>query len=369
MWSVLFATALGDKTIDRFDCKISTLSRYIGKNGALSATIPVPNSAVGDRCQAIAGRAGQLTAYVYHGDELWWGGLVNATPIKGGRTGPSLGVSGAVFDSYLDRREVRTPYTYRQTEQVEIIRDAWQSVQRDPGGNLGILVPPVPPSGIRRDLDVARSEARTWSKVIKEIAGLDDGYEWIIDFYDDGQGRRVRELKVGYPQIGRPDKEQLFSYPGNILDYDYDADALAGATSYQGRGDSVGEQTGNTQQPLMTSLGAFDAADLLASGSLKTDATIDRQGVTDLGTLNSWTQKALNRGAGAVPFLDITVSLGGFNQSILGSVFRAQIDDLLFRRGPDGEPGYIGRHRCIGYEIKAPQRGDVGEVKLIIEET
>lgn len=367
MWSVLFATARGDRTIDQFDCKISTLSRYIGKNGSLSASIEVPNQAIGDRCQAIAGRAGQLSAYVYHGQELWWGGLVNTTPIKGGRTGASMGVTAAVFDSYLDRREVRKTIAYRQTEQVEIVRDAWQQVQGAPAGDLGILVPPVPASGVRRDLTVTRSEARTWSSVVKEIAGRENGYEWIIDFYDDGAGNRVRELKVGYPRIGRPDTEQLFTYPGNILDYDHDADALAGATSFQGRGDSVGEQAGNTQEPLMTALGAFDAVDLLASGSLQFDTTIDRQGVKDIRTLNDWTARSLTAAAGAVQFTDITVQIQGFNQSILGTMFRVEIDDFLFPRGPEGQPGYSGRHRCIGYEVRPPARGSAGDVKLIIE--
>lgn len=368
MWSVLLATARGDKTIDQFDCSISNLSEYIGKNGTMSATVKIPNQGIGTRAQAILGRAGQLTAYVYHGNDLWWGGLVNGTPAKGGRTGASLQISAATFGSYLDRREVRTDRAYAQREQVEILRDAWLDVQRTEDGNLGITVPAIPATGIRRDLSVLRSAARTWSAVVKEAAGGENGFEWMIDVYDDGTGNRVRELKTGYPQIGRPSYEQKFTYPGNITDYSWNADWLAGATSFQGRGDSVGPMSGNTQQPIMTDLGAFDAVDLLRGGALRTDATIDRPGVTQVSTLNAWTGKDLQRAAGAIPFVDISVQLDGFNRSILGTMFGVEIDDFLFPRGPEGQPGFASRHRCIGYEIKPDERGTVGDVKLIIEE-
>lgn len=368
MWSVVLATAIGDVTIDRFDCNISQLSSYIGKNGALQASVPITNAAIGAKCQAVAGRAGQLTAYVYHDTELWWGGLVNSTPIKGGRTGPTMDLTGASFESYLDRREIRTNTTWNNVEQVEIARTAWNTVQNTADGNLGINVPSAAASGMLRQLTVLRTEARTWSSVLKEISGRANGFEWLIDVYDDGTGARFRELKIGYPQIGRARFDQVFSYPGNIIDYTLDWDALAGATSFQGRGDAVGPTNGSQQQPLMTAAGAYDATDLLAHGSVRFDATIDRQGVKDSATLNSAIGQVLATRAGAVPFIDIAVQLGGFNRSILGSTFQAQIDDFVFPQGPGGAPGYVGRYRCIGYEVKPEERGSTDEIKLIIEQ-
>ena len=368
-WNVLIATARGDVTIDRFDCSITTLSSYIGKNGALAASIPIPNQGIGDRCQAIAGRAGQLTAYVYYGTDLWWGGLVNSTPVKGGRTGPSMEINAASFESYPGRREIRVDSSWNQ-EQLEYPRTAWNAIQSTADGNLGVTVPAVAvPSTIKRAYSALRSDAKTWQALLTDTSKFADGYEWMIDVYDDGTGNRYRELKSGYPVISRARFDQVFSYPGNIIDYSLDWDATAGATSFQERGDSVAPPAAgqSSQQPLMSTAGAYDATDLLSNGFLRFDATTDRQGVKDQLTLNQFAARDRALRAGAVPLLDISVQLGGFNRSILGSTFQAQIDDYLFPRGPGGAPGYISRHRCIGYEVKPYERGSADEIKLIIE--
>lgn len=370
MWSVLFATARGDVTIDRFDCNISQLSRYIGKAGMLSGQIAITNPAIGARCQAVAGRAGQLAAYVYYGAELWWGGLVNSTPLTSGRKGLFMDFAASTFDSYLDRREVRADNFFRGVEQVEFLRTAWNTVQNTADGNLGISVPAVASTGTPRDLTVLRSEARSWGSVVKEISNRAGGFEWLVDFYDDGTGKRFRELKVGYPQIGRAAFQQVIAYPGKIVEYKFDRDSLAGATSFQSQGDSVAPPPagGSTsQQPLMSTLGAYDATDLLNNGHLRFDATISRQGVKDIATLNAGTGRELAVHAGAVPVIDISVAAGGFNQSILGTTFQAQISDDAFPAGPQGQPGYVGWHRCIGYEIKPFEHGSVDEIHLIIE--
>lgn len=368
-WNVVIAKAIGDVTIDRFDCSINSLSSYIGKNGALAASIPIPNRAIGERCQAVAGRAGQLSAYVYYGSELWWGGLVNSTPVKGGRGGLSMDLAGASFESYAGRREIRTDSSWNM-EQLEYPRTAWNAMQAFGSGNLGVTVPPVDvPSGISRQYSVLRSEARTWQSLLHETAAYADGYEWIIDVYDDGTGGRYRELKSGSPTLSRPRFDQVFSYPGNIIAYSLDWDATAGATSFQERGDSVADPAPgqSSQQPLMSTAGAYDAMDLLTSGFIRFDATTDRQGVKDRATLNRYGARDVKQRAGAIPLLDISVQLGGFNRSILGATFQAQIDDYVFPRGADGAPGYVSRHRCIGYEVKPYERGSADEIKLIIE--
>jgi hypothetical protein len=367
-WAVEIAAAVTDATIDRFDCNISQLSSYIGKAGSLAATIPIPNQQIGDRCQAIKGRGGQLTAYVYHDNELWWGGTVSGTPLKGGgRHGSTMGITGATVESYLDRREIRTDTTWTDIEQVEILRGAWNSVQNTADGNLGIDVPTIPATGVTRRLKVLRSEARTWGSAVAEIAAPIDGLEWLIDVYADGNGTRHRQLIAGSPKIGRASRPQLFAFPGSILDYSLDWDALAGATSFQARGDAVGALSGNQRQPLLSTAGAYDATDLLAHGMLRFDATVDHSGAKLPSQVNGYAQRDLAKGAGAIPIIDISVGLAGFNRSILGSVFTATIDDFAFKRGPNGEPGYSSRNRCIGYEITPAERGNPDQAHLIIE--
>jgi hypothetical protein len=366
---VEIAEAVTDTTIDRFECNISQLSSYIGKAGALTATIPIPNQTIGDRCQAIKGRGGQLTGYVYHGADLWWGGIISGTPLKGGgRHGSTMGLSAATFESYAGRREVRTDTTWTDVEQLEILRGAWNAMQSTADGNLGVTVPAMPASGITRRTKALRSEAKTWAAVIGEISTPVDGFEWLIDVYADGNGTRYRQLIAGSPKVGRAVRPEVFAFPGSIIDYSLDWDALAGATSFQARGDAVGALSGNQRQPLLSTAGAYDATDLLNHGMLRFDATVDHAGAKLVSQVNNYAQRDLAKGAGAIPIIDISVDLAGFNRSILGSVFTVQIDDFAFKRGPNGEPGYVGQHRCIGYEITPAERGQPDQVHLIIED-
>lgn len=371
-WTLLFATARGDVTVDSFDASISQMDRYLGgRTGTLQATIPVPNADVGRRVEPVRWGEGHLAMYALRGLDLWWGGLLGqCTPAGSGRSGGQLQVTGSSFESYPDRREVRADWVRTAVEQLELARQIWQALAARPEGDLGIDVPAVVASGQLRDFSVLRSDARTWGSVLSEISGRDNGFEWVIDVAADGDGNRTRALTLGYPQIGRPGQaEYVLSMPGQILSYTWPGDSTRGGTSFQARGDAppaAASDVTTQQQPLMSTV--YEADDLLAAGWPLYDLTVDRPGVSDVATLNGWAARTRDTLAGSIRLPTIKARIDTLSPAILGADVKVRITDELHPAGPDSSPGIDDTFRAIGWSIRPWERGSDDEVDVIFED-
>lgn len=392
-WRVEFATTIGDTTVARFGCEINKISRYISKTGELEISIPLPNARVGASASTIVGGEGKLSAYVYRGEEIWWGGFVDRTRIVGSSAGTVLEVSGSTFESYVDRREARVNVQAKSWEQTEYARYLWDYVQSTgPGSDIGVdtSFPAIKTKTL--SLSWLRSEARTVGSVLKEVANRVSGFEWIIDVYDAGGDRR-RRLTVGYPQIGRPDSGLVMTYPGAIITYEVDGDALDGATSFQARGnepDPVGTPGQSSRgyydpvtktttvvkappskeseklEPVMSD--EFHADGHLRTGYVRQDVTVERDTVTKKETLNEWAKLARTMRSGPLVLPGVVARLDGLPQGVLGSNVMLRINDTPFPQKPDGAPGYEGSARVIGYEIDPGEFGADDVIKLIFED-
>jgi hypothetical protein len=241
-----------------------------------------------------------------------------------------------------------------------------------------------------------RSDIKTVGSILKEVSNRVDGFEWAIDVYDDGAARR-RDLIVGYPTIGRPDAvdapAMTMTYPGDILTYEIEGDALEGATSFQARGkapDPVGtpntgsrgyydpvtkttkvvQGTAGTpaeREPPIMSSKEFTDTDLHAVGFVRIDASIDRPTVTDVATLDQWADLALKMRSGPLVLPGVVVRMENVTQAALGSNVKLRISDHPYPAGPYGEPGWEGLARVIGYEISPGSFGADDVVKLVLE--
>ena len=390
-WRIVFATAMGDTTLDSFECEIGTLSRFIGKAGDLEGAIPITNFDIGARASLILGGAGRLTMYAYFGEQCWWGGFLDNTRLVSTPNGSALTFSGSTFESYLDRRECRTDVAKKGLEQTEYARLLWRYVQDSgPGSNLLINTDFAPMKTKSRDMSWMRSEARKVGAVLKEISNREGGFEWIIDTYED-QGQRRRALTVGYPQIGRPSTAATLTFPGNILSYEIEADALDGATSFQARGKApdpvgspgtqrgvydkatgtttlVGEEPKGSEKtyPIMSQ--EFHSDNFLQTGYVRFDQTVERDTVTEVDTLNKWAELARATRSGPLVLPQVKARLAGFEQNILGSNVQLRIRDFAHPQGAYGEPGYNKVARVIGYEIDPGEFGAEDTVRLIFED-
>lgn len=389
-WRIEFAMATTDATVDSFECEIDELSRYISKTGTLSGQIPIVNPATGIRAAKILGGEGKLTMYAYLGEVCWWGGFLDRTTLTSNDYGAKLDFSGSTFEAYPDRREARSDQTFKGKEQTEYARWCWDYMLGSGAGStlrINTAFPPVKSRSL--DMEWKRSDIRTIGSILKEASNRVDGFEWMIDCYNS-QGTRHRDLLVGYPTIGRPNYELTLTYPGNILEYEIEGDALDGATSFQARGkapDPVGTpndsrgvydpKTGKTeiignapkgsekQDPIMSKV--YDATDMLKAGMLRTDATVEQDKVTDVNVLNAWAELARDLRSGPLVLPSILARMQGISQSVLGSNVKLRINDHPFPMGPYGEPGYEHSARCIGYEIDPGEFGSPDTARIIFE--
>jgi len=382
-WRVTFALTENDATVADFDCEISQLSRYVSpKVGALQIQIPIPNADVGRDAYRILNGSGRMSMYVYRDNEIWWGGFMDDAVVNGSGDYPVLNVSGATFESYPDRREARDDENLSM-EQTHFAKWAWDYMQSKRGGNILVDTPTPPASGKNREFEVKRSDIKTVGSVLKEVSNRADGFEWIIETFNDDTGMRRRQLTTGYPTIGRPDSGITLTFPGDVINYEIQTSALDGATSFQARGkapDPVGSpgKPGNTdgsggggtaaekQPPIMSEI--FVNEDLLTQGYTLTDTTIDRPTVTEVSTLDEWAKLARELRSGPLTLPNVTCRIDNFTQSILGSVVTLRINDYLWPLGPNGEPGYSTNARVIGYEVDPGEFGADDIVQLIFED-
>lgn len=371
-WRVVFARTDTDKTVAEFDCEIGRLSRYVSpKVGDLSLTIPVPNSDVGVEAQKIYGQEGKLSMYAYRGTEVWWGGFFDDASVKSDGEYPVIQASGASFEVYPNRRELREDGSISM-DQTHTAKWFWDYMQRSPGGNVGVDTPTPQASGVGRATEWLRSDVETVGKVLKELSHRDNGFEWIIDVFSDDEGRRGRKLLTGYPYIGRPEYETILTYPGNVITYEITGESTEGALSFQARGKAPDPPKGVKRPenappipPAMSQI--FTADEWIAAGYTRTDATIERRDETDTAVLDGWAKLARTLRSGPLVLPQVVCRMEGFNQSILGSTVTLRIDDYLWPRGANGAPGYEISTRVIGYEVDPGEHGATDVVKLIFE--
>lgn len=382
-WHLTFATAVGDTTIDSFPCEIQELSRYIGKTGSIDATVPITNPDLGWRMREVIGGEGRLSVYAYRHGECWWGGFLDNTRVVSSNLGAELQIKGSTFEAYVDRREHREDTKWVGVEQTQMARRLWDYMQSTgPGSSIGVNTNIPNLTTKARDMSWLRADIKTVGAILKEISNRVDGFEWAIDVYDDGV-QRHRDLTVGYPIIGRPDVGMTLEYPGDIITYEIEGDALDGATSFQARGkapDPVGKPgtpgnkdgTGGSgvaaeKVPPIMSSKEFNDDGLHKAGYVRIDATVDRPTVTEVATLDAWADLALKMRSGPLVLPAIVARMDNITQAALGSNARLRISDHPFPEGPYGEPGWEGLARVIGYEISPGNFGADDVVKLIFE--
>lgn len=378
-WRIVFATAMGDKTLDTFECEIDEVSRFIGKAGECSGAIPITNVDVGARANLILQGPGKLTMYAYYGEQCWWGGFLDNARLVSTNDGSALTFSGASFEAYPDRREARTDVAKTGLEQTEYARLLWRYMQ-DTGTGSNILVNTdfAPVKSKARDMSWLRSEARKVGAILKEVSNREGGFEWIIDTYEE-DGLRRRTLTVGYPIIGRPSSAMTLTFPGNIVSYEIESDALDGATSFQARGKAPepvgvanpsGSKTSKGSEkthPIMSSK-EFHSDAFLKTGYVRLDQTVERDTVTEVSTLDAWAELARATRSGPLVLPQVTARLDGFQQNILGSNITLRIRDYAHPAGAYGAPGYEHVARIIGYTINPGENGKQDTVKLTFED-
>ncbi|MFB7375295.1 hypothetical protein ACFC0D_36295 [Streptomyces sp. NPDC056222] len=371
-YRAIFCDLITDQTLDILPLRDVSFDDYIGKAGSLSGTIPIPNKDIADRVKKV--QEGRTAVYLERGGDLWWGGIVwTATLQSSGRGVLTLGVQAATFDSYASRRRIRTDISFTTpTDQLEIARRLWKEldVQDDPTvplpegkqpRRLGITYG-TETSEVLRTASWRNGDETVYLEALDQLASLQNGFEQqILVYRDPTDGKRVRQLRLGWPKIVNGATDLLFDRPGVILSYSFPYDATRGGTTALARGASTNSNAGTESRPIHSTQQV--ASDLLADGWPLIDLSSDHNEVTDTLTLDSLAKRELAEAQGAVVIPSISIHLGGVvPPALIGRIARIRITDEWYSEGLDA------RYRIIGVKVTPPERGRPDTAELYLEE-
>lgn len=367
-WQLEIATLRGDITIlDATSASGVKFERYVtGKTGSLTATLTAPNRSQAEKLQAIARDDATLTlgCYLRRGRDLWGGfRLDDADVTLNARGGTTISISGTTLEGYLDDRTWDTTTTWTNIEQLEIARQIWQAALAAEG-DLGIDVPAVTASGMKRDLAVARSDNRTLRSLLDEISNRVGGFEWMINTYLVDAVRH-RELLLGYPTISRSTSDVL-SFPGQLLTFNRKISRNGGGTRFWARGSAPDDVSGDPQLPLLSPI--LRSEDLLAAKAVLIDNVLDETDVKIQATLNARGVGHQQMHAGVRTYVKATARVQDVTAGMLGSNVLLRVSDPIYPAGPNGAPGLESRHRVIGLSVTPDERGQSEIAELLFEE-
>lgn len=363
-----FADLLTDIDIAELELSDVKFDRRINQAGAFSASITVSNSDVADQVKKVV--PAKTIVHVYRDTEIWGSYIIWTMNISSSSHGPvKVDFQGATLESWLDRRIIDTDLTYTATDQFDIARDLIDNAQLgwtpyETAAHMGITYN-TDDSGVLRDRSYYVTDATTVGQRIRELANVDNGFEFMINTYEDS-GVRHRIFLI-YSQMGFEENDVIFTYPGNINSYQLTYDAVDSATAWWTRGDSIDDDVTATSAPLMVPIPSL--SDLwLSNGFPHLDKVVDYSSVTVLATLEQYAGWWRDNHSGFIAIPIITISTNSLNTIItpttLGSYADFTIEDEFFTLGE-----FSSRNRIIGLEVTPGQRGKQESIRLVIETT
>lgn len=364
-----FANLLSDSDLCELELSDVRFDRRIIQPGAFSATISVVNSDIRLQAQKIV--PAKTIVHVYRDSEIWGTYIIWSVRLRSSSRGaPVMEVQGATLESWFDRRLVDVDQIYTGVNQYAIARGLLDQAQigwtpYEANANLGITSDPFKNSAVLRDRAYYVTDGATVGQRLQELAAVDNGFEYMINTYDDyAAGIRKRELLIS-SALGNSNLEVVYTYPGSILSYDISYDATSAATAWWTRGDTIDDDVSGTSTPLMTAAPVL-ADDWLASAFPHLDRVVDYSSVTVLDTLENYAAwwRDNHSGVVAVPVIELNTSSTPtlIPPSALGTMAKFTVEDQFFGRGD-----FSSENRVIGIEVTPPTRGAQEVIRLVIE--
>lgn len=361
-YRAIFCDLRTDTTIDILPLRDVSIDDYIGKPGALSGTIPVPDAALAARVARI--EEGRTSVYLERGGDLWWGGIIWTSTLQSSERGVvSLSIQAATFDSYAARRRIREEIKIEPgTDQLEAARVLWSRLQASEGGDIGVTYGQEK-SDKSRTVTWRDRDETLYSEAIESLASAEGGFEYYVSVFRDPEkdGARARRLRLGSPRIHTGETDLVLDRPGAILSYSFPRDATRGGTTSRARGASANDNPTKESRPKISVEEVAD--DLIGGGWPRIDLSSDHNEVSDETVLQSLAKAELAQARGAVVIPAITIRLGEMvPPTLLGRTARVRITDEWFSQGLDA------RYRIVGVKVTPPERGRPDTAELYLEE-
>lgn len=370
VWHYEFADLLTDTTIDVVELDGVRFDDRIVQPGSFSVQMPITDPTFGARMRRI--RSGRSVVYPYRDGRLWGSYLVwTNVPGTDDRGRAMLRMQGAGLGSYFDRRRrMLHDLVYTDVDQLTIARQLVVHAQSvHPNGDLGIEVGDDL-SGVIRSRIYYTDELVDYTTRLKELASVEDSFEYRFLTLDAGGGVRTRMFLTGYPKLGRDLPVHTFEQPGNVTGWSISDDATSAATAFLARGESLEDDLTGRSIPLLSDVVIRE--DLLADGWPLLERVDDWQGVVLKADLNAHaTQTAADFGGSkkvpTIPF-EIPEGEATFTPLNLGDRVRLKLVNDHYPLD-NGAPTFTVEYRAIGLSVQPAGRGggkDLGA--LVIED-
>ncbi|MFC5214318.1 hypothetical protein [Streptomyces coerulescens] len=350
-----------DQVLDILPVTDVALDDYIGKIGSASATVPLPNRQIAARARA-ALELGRTAMWIERGPDIWWGGIPWTAALTSDARGMlGLRIQAGGWASYLDHRAIFHTQQATGVDQFDIVRGLIDYSASLAGGDIGIEYDAEQLSGTKRDRTFRRFDHPRIREVIDQLGAVEDGFEWRIASFRDGNGRRVKRLQLGAPVIRTGESEIVLDHPGPVMSYGWPIDATVRANVWQSRGASDNKNQTAESLPMMTEL--LEETAQLTAGWPRLDGTSDYSTVTEPATLAAHARADLAAALDPRPIPELTVALDrvALSPALLGATVRVRIRDLWWAEGLDR------RYRVVGLAISPPLRGRPETAKLYVE--
>ncbi|MFF7054299.1 hypothetical protein ACFY94_38675 [Streptomyces griseorubiginosus] len=310
-----------------------TFSTELNEAGEFRARLPLGDPRITVHRPRELTEPGRAALYVERDGVLVWGGVV--WTVKYTSADQHLEIGAAGFLSYFDHRRVlpagfdpadlaSAHVSFTDRDQSDIARDLVAFAQEHTDGDIGVRPESTALSGITRTLVYPGSDLKSTGEALRELASLEHGPDFVIDMAYGSDGRPVRRLRVGTPQLGRQGTPHVWEYGANLIGYAWPADGASTAT----RVFALGEQGEGGQLVAVVEDGG--------TGRPLTETEVSYVHLTDADLLRSQARSALAAVSAPVVLPELTVRadldpvLGSYQ---VGDDALVVIKDVFFPEG------------------------------------
>ena len=277
-----------------------------------------------------------------------------------------LPFQGATMESILSRRIINTDLVFTDTDVFDMARAICQfAFSQSPNGQVAGITYPAAESGITDTVTFDGSQNQDCLAALGTLVNT-YGIEFSFRPYMDQAGNLRTSVDLGYPALGQPYPQSglAYSFPGNLLDYEFTATGSTCANSLI----ATAQSPGDTGESLTGT--ALDTTDI-GNGYPLLEQAISATGV------NFTTDSQLDSyAAGVLPSVTATqlaplVVLGNgqqpaLNVTQLGSYASVAFTSALHPAGTAGIPGFTGIGRIVSWACYPPtsQQAEYADIQL-----
>jgi hypothetical protein len=333
-----------------------SFSRTINASGTFTGSLNlIPSSPQQNAANLAAITPRKAVLWVLQdGTPIWNGILWDWTPTTILQN--QVPIQAATLESLLQKRLISTTLTYTSADVFDMARGIIQyAFSKTPNGQVAGITYTTAQSGITDTVTFDGTQNQDCLAALGTLVST-YGIEFSFRPYLDAGGNLRTSVDLGYPALGQPYPASglAYSFPGNLLDYQFTATGSSGANSLTGSAQSASASGSG----VALTGSAIDSTDI-GNGYPLTEEAISPTGVTFstdqqvsdycAGVLPSKTATQIAPvivlGNGQYPFLRVTQ---------LGSYASVAFTSAMHPAQGNGGPGFTAAGRIVSWTCNPP---------------